>query len=226
MSGLFTELFPFNENVVRNTPLLEEKTTGFDDLIDEPEESGILESMSKQGNDLQFELVYNHAINYVFTQRKLPPSRFGDGSFPIWYASMDANTTFYEIAYHWSNQVLKDIYYDQATPVEQDRSLFEIKCNTLLIDLRSKTAIEPALIEQDEKAYLKTQPIGRQASSQGTPGIYTYSARYAKGENIAIFKQSALSEPVHLEDVIFNYDLKKSKVVIKSKKTDDLIKVL
>jgi hypothetical protein len=71
------------------------------------------------------DLYFQRAIFY--------PSRYGDGSFPVWYGCLDPLTTIYETAYHMIKEE-KDLAGSQSEVVRR-RLVCRVSCTAILIDL-------------------------------------------------------------------------------------------
>lgn len=215
-------LYNFNKNVIRNTPMMENEYE-LSDLIDDEFDMSVAKKTIMKNKEAQINKVQHHAIDHTFNQIPYFKSRFSDGSFPIWYASLDAETTFYETSFHWYNRVIGDISYNDAKPIVTNRSLFSVACNATLLDLRLCVDEIPELIEKQFESYNLTQVLGREIHNQSLPGIYAYSARKKEGENVAIYNRKSLSHTKHLEDITYIYNFQKSFVSVLNKKSGDLI---
>lgn len=216
-------IYNFNDTVVRNTPVLGGEDDLLSDLIDDQFDIDVAKKTIDKSRDSFFEKIKYHAIDYVFTQGYPFQSRFSDGSYPIWYGSLDQETTFYETAFHWHRTIIQDIYYDEDTPITIHRSLFTVGCNAILIDLRKLIKQIPDLIDGDFGSYKVTQVLSQEIRDQGQAGLYTLSARKSKGENIAIYNRKSLHKVDHLKDVKYRYDFKNSKIYIVDKKSEKLL---
>lgn len=213
----------FNKDVVRNTPVLTSWDDELSDLTDDQFDRDVANKIINKDRGSQFKKLEYHAIDYVFNQSFHFQSRFSDGSYPVWYGSLDQETTFYETAFHWHRTILQDIYYRDDIPIITNRSLFTVGCSAMLIDLRKSINQLPELIEKGLESYKVTQVLSKEIHDQGQSGLYTYSARKDKGENIAIYNRKSLNSVNHLKDVKYIYDFKKSKIHVIDKLSDKLI---
>jgi len=195
--------------VFRNTVGLKLNFNAFDDLSDDPEDWKEAELAADFSNRFDCSESQYNAIDYVFDQRTWPVSRFGDGSFPIWYGSLELETSFYETAYHWQI-FLKDspglISKKSAVMISSVRTVFSVKCQAALVDLREKIAEFPFLISPGD--YQGTQSIGMKLAREGFPGLLFISARRQEGNNIAVFNKNILMTPTHFGDYIYQVDPK------------------
>ncbi len=212
----------FDSSVVRNTPIIDEEDE-LSDLIDDQFDLGVAKKTMNKANGSAFRKIEYHAIDDIFDQKSNFQSRFTDGTYPIWYGSIDQETTFYETAFHWHRTIIEDIHYDDERPIIINRSLFSVNCNAMLIDLRKATKQIPELTQKELEFYEVTQSIGKKLYEQGQSGLYTYSARKPKGENIAVYNKKILSNPEHIKNVKYTYDFKRSKIQVVDKKTGGFI---
>ncbi len=215
--SLFNTSMSFDGNTYRNIPEIHGDIDPFDDLTTNSAARKQAHSISKASKILDMETHqirdYNKAIGYGFNLRRWSPSRFGDGSFYVWYGCKKPETTIYETCYHWYQRFLNDCnYFDTSTTIIAQRSIYKVQLTGILIDMRKKSDSFPDLIQPDMKRYGKTQILGNRVQSEGQPGILTCSARDKKGENFAVFKQRILHDPSYYE--FLEYQLQPTKGVI------------
>lgn len=191
-------------DLVRNIVSLRVSQDLFDDLSDEPEDwaSAIaLELATKPPHfsspqpviDRPYEEgLWNDAINYPF--KHWMRSRYSDGTFGIWYGADGVETTVYETAYHWRRGFLEDAGMTHPG-IRIDRTLYLVRCDAALVDLRPSIGRIPALI--DPLDYSLTQQVGGRLRREGHPGLVTRSARCA-GDIYPILNSSLLSSPRQL----------------------------
>lgn len=201
-------MFPpdlFNQNALvdkdtfRNIVSLRESVDLFDDLSDDPDDWAVAiqaESQTKAGLHLSTPAVihkgfaYNTAIAYPFLTKPFLHTRFGDGSFGVWYGSMDLVTTIYETCYHIYNAIISSEGYPKF--LKQERAVYTVHCDGILIDLTGRTADCPDLISNE---YSFCHFIGKKLQKEGQPGILYTSARLSTGQNIAVFNPRILNDP-------------------------------
>jgi hypothetical protein len=224
--NFINEVVNFDKTVIRNTPILKSSVDEFDDLVDDSFDRDFAHRFIQKNNPPAAEIIKNHAIDYVFSQNILPPSRFSDGTFPAWYASLDPVTTFYETCHHWLNDFLRDIHFSSKKNIFQERSLFSTECNSILIDLRNKTNHVPELIHQHVSSYETTQALGKTLYQQGNPGIYTLSARNKNGENIVIYNRNVISKATLLNNVVYEFSPVDAKITVRELETDAVLLIL
>lgn len=113
-------------------------------------------------------------------------TRFSDGSFPVFYSSLSADTAEAELCY-WLPRYLgrpngrRTAYYQRSS------------CSFVGTekDLRRKSADWPELVADD---YTFCNRLGADARRQQLDGLVTPSARHS-GANQPVFQRRALSDP-------------------------------
>ncbi len=145
---------------------------------------------------------YTNAIGRSFEYSSPYPSRYGDGSYHVWYGSKVDITTLYETAFWMMKK--ESATNNQTQPVVNYRTVFKVHCNALLVDLCPHLEEASYLVSND---YSMTQTIGKKIYQQGIPGLMAPSARHAKkGINAAIFRKSALSNPSEYATLKYHFD--------------------
>jgi len=197
MDGLFDRNRDFNDSIIRNIVSLRESQDLFDDLVDAQDEHDILiaaemriKSHAPPGM-IQRGFHYSTAIEYPFKTEPFMASRYGDGSYPVWYGALDLETTIYETAWHFKNEILGIAAVDEA--VIRERAVYYVDCKAVLIDISEKGYEYPDLIEND---YGYCQQTGRRVQNEGHPGLLVPSARNRGGINAVIFRETVLDNPV------------------------------
>jgi hypothetical protein len=118
------------------------------------------------------------------------PTRFSDGSWRVFYASLDWNTAEAEIAY---SHVLKGVE-GAATPLYYQR--LECMLAGDGYDLRAHVPSFPFLTDPNEaEAYPSCQALAREARGNDADGLVTLSARRSEGINVPVFARRALRDP-------------------------------
>jgi len=215
MNDLFDTAINFNDLVLRNIPAKDPKYHVFDDLSDNPEDWDQAEKICSSSDEIQYQ-----AIENVFNRKSKFPSRFSDGSFPVWYGALELKTTFYETHFHW-RRLLTDAgflnFSHTKNPIYAIRKVFEVNCKSILIDIRSKLKKYAFILDPDIRHYGKTQEIGLKLS-QEIPGLMTLSARVSPGINIVIFNKNILHSPHHYDDFLYVINpLEPNKTIIRRK---------
>jgi len=193
-----------HDDLVRNIVSLRVSQDLFDDLSDEPNDwrSAIELEMTTKPRlfsspqpiiDRPYEeALWNDAINYPF--KHWLRSRYSDGSFGVWYGADDIETTVYETAYHWSRGFLQDAGLSQPG-ISIERTLYLVRCDAALVDLRPSVAHIPALL--DPLDYTLTQQLGGRLHREGHPGLVSRSAR-CSGDIFPILNPALLTNPRQL----------------------------
>ena len=95
----------------------------------------------------------------------------------------------YETAWHWY-RFAPDSFAAEDHEIVTERRVFDVRCDALLIDLRSKQASYPDLTSRTSYAF--THRAGLYAQEQDLNGLLVRSARCG-GANAAIVKSMRLS---------------------------------
>jgi hypothetical protein len=221
MIPIFDKIIEVNTHVYRNIIGLYADFDEFDDLTLDADTKKYAHRVSALSEKLNY---HYQAIDYIFEKSLWLPTRFGTGQYPVWYASMDLITSFYETMYHWRRAFLIAPNFRLVPDIVKTvSSVYTVKCHAALIDLRDKAKEYPALIHPDPENYDTTQKWGVRMHKEGYPGLLTLSARKLDGENVAIFKNTILSNAKHFHDYIYEYDMKNKQETIKSNVTHEII---
>jgi RES domain-containing protein len=147
--------------------------------------------------------LYHIFIERVFQRAIFYPSRYGDGSFPVWYGCLDPQTAVYETAYHMIEEE-KDLAGRQSEIIRR-RLVCRVTCTAILIDLTRDRKFFPQLI--DSSSYHFTQQIGKRIREEQHPGLLCPSARHPEGKNLAIFNGACLSNPELIDQLVYCLNL-------------------
>jgi hypothetical protein len=187
----------------------------FDDLLDPEDHPGDAAVLAFQKTSRMRSTVsdvaaidqtslFHIVIQRVFQRAIFYPSRYGDGSFPVWYGCMDPLTTIYETAYHMIKEE-RDLAENQSE-VFRKRLICKVSCTAILIDLTRDRQFFPQLT--DSISYHFTQQIGKRIHDEQHPGLLCPSARQPDGKNVVIFNGACLSNPELVEQVLYRLNLK------------------
>lgn len=197
MKDIFSSIVDFNADVYRNIPALRRSIDFFDDIDDQKEDisniANIVENLPKSDilpGMIAEDFHYSTSISYPFSTEPFMKTRYSDGTYGVWYGSIEMNTTIAETAYHMINRE-SQIEGHNETTIIQERALYKVKCKAVLIDLSKKARHYPDLISND---YSLTQQIGKRLQLEGHPGLLAPSAR-CYGTNTVIFNQNVLYNP-------------------------------
>ncbi len=208
MERLFTRAVDFRKDVFRNIVSLREQEDLFDDLADgDIALSAIaIEAEARVKETLPLGLIergfhYSLAIGYPFETQPFMASRYGDGTYGVWYASADSlETSIWETAYH----MIRDEANIQGLreTVIRERAVYLVHCQGILLNLVGREKDYPQLVADD---YSYTQGIGRRLAREGHPGLQAPSAR-CPGKNVAIFNPAILSNPRNHLYLTYRFD--------------------
>lgn len=190
MPIVFDAVLSLNQDVVRNIVKVLSPEDTFSDLSEDNEDYILAEKAINVATNKTNHVEYSVAIGYPFDTDNFMASRFSDGSFPVWYGSLDSLTSIYETTNHMIKSEMS-IKQDEEVIV-RERTIYDVFCRGVLIDLTRKKKYYPELVSEN---YQTTQQIGKQLSQQGYPGLLSPSARYHSGINVNIFKQEILNDP-------------------------------
>jgi hypothetical protein len=197
-ADLFLANRSINTDTYRNIVSLRESANLFDELSDDPFDQAVaiqaeLETKKEIYPSTPAPIfkgfAYNAAIAYPFLAKPFLDTRFGDGAYGVWYGSMERITTIYEPCYHIYRAIVS--VEDHPDIVKQERAVYDVHCEGILIDLSDKAADHPDLVSND---YGFCQLIGNRLQKEGHPGVLYASAR-TNGLNLAIFNPRLLSNP-------------------------------
>ena len=141
-------------------------------------------------------------------KRDRSPSRFSDGSFPVLYTSLEAETAEAESRNSFPKRI--------GSPTEQRVayfSLFSCTFDGAEIDLRPKIADWPDLIHDDDYSFCNR--IGAEAKRLELDGLVTWSVRRKVGANVPVFSRKAVSHPKPEGLVAMTYNPDTGKVSVR-----------
>jgi hypothetical protein len=128
-------------------------------------------------------------IEYPFKNEPYLFTRFGDGTYGVWYGSLEMKTTVFETGFHMIKAEGAVEGLDEV--VVRERAVYRVQCRAILIDLRGKQKSFPELVADK---YGFTRQIGQRINREGHPGLLAPSSRY-NGTNMVIFNPAVLSDP-------------------------------
>ncbi len=125
-------------------------------------------------------------------------TRYSDGSFPVFYSSLEPETAEAEVKHWWTAF--------SGTP-EKPRTAYyrrlECKFSGREKDLRVKASEWPGLVHESD--YTFCNRLGAEAREQELDGLVAPSARHL-GANVPIFRRGAIAEAELGDAVAVTYD--------------------
>ncbi|MBV8802012.1 MAG: RES family NAD+ phosphorylase, partial [Gammaproteobacteria bacterium] len=135
MAELFDTIKELRQDVVRNIINVLSSQEIFSDLLENKKEAAFIADKVIQhthlDNDWKFH--YTAAITYPFETNHFMHTRYSDGSFPIWYGSMDGTTTIYETAYHMVQTEMQIKNIQDYNYITRERVIYNVFCEGILI---------------------------------------------------------------------------------------------
>ena len=131
-------------------------------------------------------------------RRLRPRTRFSDGSFPVFYSSLDSATAEAEIKY-WFRRVCGD----PGTPRTAYYHRFGCTFRGIEKDLRAKSVEWPGLVDKSD--YTFCNRLGAEAMQSGLAALVTPSARH-DGANLPVFRRDAVSDPQQIDVAAVTFD--------------------
>ena len=214
MKTLFGRTCDFQGDVYRNIVSLRESVDLFDDLIDEAGQSEYAiaaEARVKEGIPLGMidrGFHYTTAIDYPFTKEPFLLSRYGNGTFGVWYGSLALDTTIHETIYHMMKEESR--VEGLTGRLKRERAVYLVRTRAVLIDLVGKQKKYPDLLSDD---YGLTQQIAERLQKEGHPGLLAPSARCA-GTNLVAFTPAILNDPRMYCYLTYSYDYQSKTVEV------------
>lgn len=221
MMPVFDEIVEVSTHVYRNIIGIYPGFDEFDDLTSNVDTKKYAHQVTASSEKFNYKY---QAIDYIFEQPCWLPTRFGTGQYPVWYASMDLMTSFYETLYHWRRSFLiAPNFKSLPNIIKNFRSVYTVECHAALIDLRHKAKEYPALISPEQESYEITQKWGVRMHKEGYPGLLIPSARKQDGENVVVFKNTILKNAKHYHDYLYEYDTVNKCEIVRSNVTNVVI---
>lgn len=132
------------------------------------------------------------------------PTRFSDGSFPVYYSSLDPTTAETEVK-HWFPRYAGDLQMPRTACYQR----FSCTFDGTEKDLRPKIKDWPDFVHDSN--YSLCNRLGSEARRLGLDRLVTRSARHPRS-NLPVFRRPAVSRPVLEGWVAMTYDPSTGKV--------------
>ncbi len=174
------------------------KSLGFDEQSTEELQQTIAAAGYRTG--------LNELLDSPF-RRKPERGRFSDGTFPVFYSSLDAETAEAESKYHMPRH---------AGRPEHSRTMFfrRFSCRFEGVekDLRPKLGEWPDLVHSSD--YTFCNHLGEETRVSGIDGILAPSARRSAGTNLPVFRRRALRDPEKGDLVSLTLNIETGEVIL------------
>lgn len=138
-------------------------------------------------------------IMAAFTHINRAGSRFGDGSYGVYYAARSVATAIKETAYHHT-QFLRE---NRAPAQDLDMRLYAAEIEGRFHDVRGADA-DPKLYDPDD--YSVSQSLGRRLRGAGASGIVYHSVRHRGGQCIAVFRPPPIAPCIQQAHYTYRWD--------------------
>ncbi|MBT1077114.1 RES family NAD+ phosphorylase [Geobacter grbiciae] len=220
MKALFVKTNDFQGDVFRNIVSLRESLDLFDDLTDEAGQSQYATVAEARVKELiPIGLIdrgfhYTTAIDYPFTKEPFLLSRYGNGSFGVWYGSLQLETSIHETVFHMMRE--ESQVEGLTGRLVRERAVYLVRARAVLIDLVGKEKRYPDLVSDD---YSFTQQIAERLHKEGHPGLLAPSARCA-GTNLVAFTPNILNDPRVNCYLTYTYDYQAKSVEVERQPGD------
>ena len=142
------------------------------------------------------------------------PTRFSDGSFTVFYSSLEPETAEAEVRYWFTRNV--------AGPTKPRTAYYSrVSCrfDGSIKDVRPALADWPELTHDNDYSFCNR--LGAKTMTSGLDGLMTPSARRAGGTNLPVFTRRALSNPVIHSLVALTLDPSSGEVDVKEDASKD-----
>lgn len=194
---LFDKTADYTGQPYRNITTLRESEDLFDDLTDGDENASAIaaeaEMRVKDRSVLRDPKIIHRGfdytrsiIEYPFKNEPYLFTRFGDGTYGVWYGSLEMKTTVFETGFHMIKAERAVEGLDEV--VVRERAVYRVQCRAILIDLRGKQKSFPELVADN---YGFSRQIGQRMNREGHPGLLAPSSRY-NGTNMVIDRKSVV----------------------------------
>ena len=188
---LLSEPIQFRDDLYRNIRTCRESQDLFDDLTDDPNDFDVAiraEARTRPPSiDQGRTRAFDDVIDYPFNN--LAETRFSDGTFGIFYSSVDLDTTISETIYHWLGFLYESDFL--SSEVIGERRVYLVGADATLFDCRDKSDDYPDLIHPHD--YTFTHKVGEYIRDEDRDGLLTKSAR-CDGINAPIFRSDRLND--------------------------------
>jgi len=139
-------------------------------------------------HELLFGVEYAPVVNAAFTHSHPEGSRFNGSDRGAWYAGFELKTSQAEVAFHKS-QELQEVDWQEPETFTFDDYLADFRGT--FHDIRGGRAGFRQVLDPD--SYAASQELAQQLLAEGSAGIVYPSVRYSKGNCIACFRPTLVT---------------------------------
>ena len=137
-------------------------------------------------------------------------TRFSDGSYPVFYSSLEPETATAEVSFWFSKNVScpnspRTVYYAR----------FSCHFDGSVKDLRPTRTEWPELTHDTDYDFCNR--LGKEAKASGLDGLLTPSARKEDGTNVPVFRRSAIGSPVIQSHVVMTLNPSTGDVAVRER---------
>ena len=188
---LLSEPTQYRDDLYRNSKTCRDGQHLFDDLTDNASDFDIankFEALTRiPAAAPTIERPFDDTIEYPFNN--LAVTRFSDGSFGVFYGSLELETTISETIYHWLGFLNDSDFLTRE--IIGDRRVYLVRADATLFDCTEKYDDYPDLVHPHD--YTFTNQVGAYIRESDRDGLITRSAR-CDGTNAPVFRQDRLSD--------------------------------
>lgn len=141
--------------------------------------------------------------------RRYGKGRYSDGSFPVFYSSLEPETAVAEIQ-HWFSLRMGNPKHSRIAHYGRIMCIFK----GVVKDLRTMQEHWPELIHDSDYGFCNR--LGAEAVESNLDAFLAPSARSENGTNVPIFTRESISDPQLIDWVSVAYDPKSGYTTIKS----------
>ena len=129
------------------------------------------------------------------------PTRFSDGSYPVFYGALEEATAKAEVTHHYAREARGDL----STARTLYYTLFHCRFAGNVVDLQQQTHVWPDLVS-DLTDNPFCQSLGAEGKARGLDGFLAPSARAPLGTTVPVFSRPSLADPAPDGVVEFSFD--------------------
>ena len=139
-------------------------------------------------------------IMAAFTHLNPGGSRFSDGTYGVYYAAREIETSIAEVAHHRANFLART----REAAGEVDMRCYLAKIDARVIDVRGWGKRRPDIMNADR--YEEAQRFGKARRAEGAAGIAYDSVRRAGGQCVAVFRPRVVAPVIQGPHICLVWD--------------------